>query len=263
MLNKLLRGTKSQTVAEHPPKEEDESRIAFQHAPPQMQSVVPLKKVLKKPRNNDLLFVGRFLSKMVQTEPMKCQVCEVRASRRTADTGVQCDTKSFSEMSVQVTDEDLSPWKNKNKSLALLTPAQILAQEEMKKDVFAHSSPKQVQNRPGKKANKSVPPEKFVNRGRGGFSRRGSGYRGGSSKSRPFYEPPEDLEFREGFDTFRGNRFSDRRFEESFDEDFHLDDDYFDDHESFHEADMQSFHDSPEGSTRGGRFGYKRKRKFW
>lgn len=285
MLTKLLWSTRIQKeLPESILKEENtvnqkKKGMMIQCAPTTEKSLIAPKKVLTNKPHKDM-YASKNCAKAIQTEPFKCQVCEVRACRRLVDVDVQCEAKTFAEVAVQVT-EEFSPWKHamKNKSLALLTPAQILAQEkekeEVKKNVFATPSSSPQVDKPAEvtPAKKEKPkPGKPVNRGRGGFNKRRGGFGGSSSKSRPFFEPPNDVEDRFEFDR---NRYSGRRFDEDvFLEDFQVDDYFeprFGSHESFDESDIRSFHDdmrsfpeSPEGSVRGGgRFGYKRKRKFW
>lgn len=70
------------------------------------------------------------LMKMCQTDPYKCEVCEVRATRRFQDQAIQCEMKIVVEAATQTVAEEASPMK---KSLSHMTPAEILAELGNKK----------------------------------------------------------------------------------------------------------------------------------
>lgn len=63
--------------------------------------VPPVKAFFTTCEDSDLLFDGNIENKN------KCDVCEVRARRCLVDRDVQCETKTFSEVAVQVSEEDL------------------------------------------------------------------------------------------------------------------------------------------------------------
>lgn len=73
----------------------------------------------------------KFLMKMCQTDPFKCSVCEDRAARKFETQETQCETTVLVDVSTQ-TEAESSPVKSK--SLSHMTPAQILAEIEMKKE---------------------------------------------------------------------------------------------------------------------------------
>lgn len=115
-------------------------------AKPQVTANAPKSVSMKIAKKTNTTLIGaKFQMKMVQTEPFNCQLCEIRATRKYVNQETQCGQKTTADASTQVTDEEFkSPLKSilKNKSLAHLTPAQILAQEkgttieETKKSLF-------------------------------------------------------------------------------------------------------------------------------
>lgn len=217
--------------------------------------------------------------KMVQTEPYKCQVCEIRASRRLVDREAQCVIKTFADASVQVAVEDFqSPLKSilKNKSLALLTPAQILAQdkgkEEVKKSIFPATVP-ELRPKEAVGGLLETPPleKKLLQSQRGkpgarGFNRRRGFGVPGPRNNRAAYEPARDANNfgrpRENFGGFDRNRFADRSFEEEF-----ISDDVELFEPQFREGNRERpFFEPPDHSGRDNRFGgggYAGERRFW
>lgn len=84
------------------------------------------------------------LMKMCQTDPYKCEVCEVRASRKFQDQIIQCEIKTYVDAFTQTVAEESSPLKNK--SLSHMTPAEILAELEKKKKEEANKSVTESKN---------------------------------------------------------------------------------------------------------------------
>lgn len=82
------------------------------------------------------LLGSKYLMKMCQTDPYKCEVCEERATRKFEEQGVQCEEKTLVDASTQTVIEE-----PKNKSLFHMTPAQILAELDRKKEEEAKNKP--------------------------------------------------------------------------------------------------------------------------
>lgn len=178
--------------------------------PPPVTTAAPVVATKAKRARRKKIFdpiVGaKFQQKMVQTDPYKCQVCEIRSQRKFKDEEVQCENKLFVEVSVQVSEEDFqSPLKSilKNKSLACLTPAEILAQEklkaeEAKKNLFSVKKEEEVEERP-------EPKQKH-------HHERDFQRRGGYNFDREEHDYPNEYEHEESYDH---GRYSDRRFGKS------------------------------------------------
>lgn len=90
------------------------------------QQVVPAKSVTPEaPAAPD---ISGSCSTAVQTEPVKCQICQIRHARKHSEGQTQTSSTTTCHVSTQVSIEDLAISTPAPKSMAHLTPAQLLAQ---------------------------------------------------------------------------------------------------------------------------------------
>lgn len=164
-------------------------------------------KIVKKP--DTTLLGAKFQMKMVQTEPVNCQLCEIRAMRKYANQVTQCERKTTADASTQVAEDEFkTPLKSilKTKSLALLTPAQILAQEKGE-DARRKEETKPSPVKAPEKAAPERPPRSQRPDLDGGRFGRNRGF-GGRFEDREFAN--RDRGFERARDGFQGNALFER-----------------------------------------------------
>lgn len=151
------------------------------HPRQQQQQVKKLPNV--QPLKTVSMLGTKFLMKMVQTDPVKCEACQLRNSIKHETVGVQCGESSSVSVGTQVCEEDISP--KKKQSLAALTPAQLLGKSanEVRSEQNTSKFQKQQQ-----RANK----EKDIGTSRNNFERNRFEMYHGPSRG---YSPSRQLRF--------------------------------------------------------------------
>lgn len=127
------------------PQKQKQQQQQPQQKQQQQQKQKQLPKVKQQTKNTSILG-SKFLMKMVQTDPVKCEQCQLRDSKKYETIGVQCGESSQSTVSTQVCEEDIMP--KKKQSLAALTPAQLLGKSNEGRSTDTQPTNKDKEVRP-------------------------------------------------------------------------------------------------------------------